>query len=49
MINYIETKRVLTAAQSNLVAAIRNKLDEINKAYKFTDNTLVSDTDLDKD
>lgn len=49
MINYIETKRVLTGAQTDLVQAIRNELEKINSTYHFTDNNLVSDTDLDQD
>lgn len=49
MINYIETKRVLTGAQKDLVQAIRNELDKINNIYHFSDNNLVSDTDLDQD
>ena len=49
MVNYIETKRILTASQSNLVQAIRDQLEVLNKKYKFTLNTLVTDTDLDQE
>jgi hypothetical protein len=49
MINFIETKRILTDAQSNLIAAIRNKLSEINAKYHFSSEGFVSDTDLDQD
>lgn len=48
MLNYIETKRILTSAQSNLVNAIRIKLRDINNVYKFTANTLLTDSDLDQ-
>ncbi|MBE5736198.1 MAG: HD domain-containing protein [Clostridiales bacterium] len=49
MINYIENKRILTDAQSNLVEAIRAKLSDINKQYHFASGSLVSDSDLDQD
>jgi len=49
MINYIETKRILTEAQSNLVAAIRDQLNIINEQHKLTSANLVSDSDLDQD
>lgn len=49
MINYIESKRILTDAQSNLVEAIRAKLSDINKQYHFASGSLVSDSDLDQD
>lgn len=49
MINYIENKRMLTDAQSNLIDAIRIKLTEINKQYNFSSDTLVADSDLDQD
>ena len=49
MINFIETKRILTDAQSNLIDAIRLKLSDINNQYKFTSDNFVSDTDLDQD
>ena len=48
MINFIETKRILTDAQTELVAAIRLKLSEINSKFKFTTDSFVSDTDLDQ-
>ncbi|MBQ7351266.1 MAG: HD domain-containing protein [Clostridia bacterium] len=49
MINYIETKRVLTDAQKNLVLAIRERLGYINSNYQFTSGGFVCDTDLDQD
>lgn len=49
MLDYIETKRILTNSQSNLVNAIRLRLKEINNEYKFTTNTLLTDSDLDQD
>ena len=49
MINFIENKRILTAAQSNLIEAIRAKLADINNIYNFSSESLVSDTDLDQD
>jgi (p)ppGpp synthase/HD superfamily hydrolase len=49
MINFIETKRILTDAQRDLVGAIRLKLSEINSKYKFTTDAFVSDTDLDQE
>lgn len=48
MLNYIETKRILTNSQSNLVNAIRAKLKEINNEYNFTTNNLLTDSDLDQ-
>lgn len=48
MINYIEAKRILTDAQSNLVEAIRNRLHEMNIEYHFTDSTVITDTDIDQ-
>lgn len=48
MLNYIETKRILTIPQENLVQAIRVKLKEINNEYKFTANNLLTDSDLDQ-
>ncbi len=49
MINFIESKRVLTTAQTNLVDAIHLKLKEINDKYQFTTNALLSNSDLDED
>ena len=49
MINYIENKRILTEAQSNLVNAIREKLNQINNTYGFTTKGLVQYTDIDQD
>ena len=49
MINFIETKRILTDAQSNLIDAIRLKLAEINARFHFSSDSLVSDSDLDQD
>ena len=49
MINFIENKRILTDAQSNLINAIRQKLSDINNKYNFTSETFVSDTDRDQD
>lgn len=49
MINFIETKRMLTDAQTNLIAAIRLKLTEINTKYKFSSEGFVVDTDLDQE
>lgn len=49
MVNYIESKRLLTDAQKNLIAAIRERLAIINKEFRFTNSSLVSDTDLDQD
>ena len=48
MLNYIETKRNLTNPQQNLVNAIRARLREINAEYKFTDNNMLTDSDLDQ-
>lgn len=49
MINFIETKRLLTDAQSNLIQAIRDQLNELNQSYGFTKTTMATDTDLDQD
>lgn len=49
MINFIESKRILTLAQSNLIDAIHLKLKEINDKYQFTTNALLSNSDLDED
>ena len=49
MINFIETKRLLTDAQSNLIQAIRDQLNELNQSYGFTKTTIATDTDLDQD
>ena len=49
MINFIETKRILTEAQSNLVQAIRDQLNVLNSEYLFTKTTLATDTDLDQE
>lgn len=49
MLDYIETKRILTNPQTNLVNAIRLRLKDINNEYKFTTNTLLTDSDLDQD
>lgn len=49
MVNYIETKRILTTPQTNLVNAIREKLKEINRTYRFANNTLLTDSDLDQE
>ena len=49
MINFIETKRHLTDAQSNLIQAIRDQLTLLNDEYQFTKTTLATDTDLDQD
>ena len=48
MINFIETKRILTDAQSNLVQAIRDQLGILNDQYCFTKTTLATDSDLDQ-
>lgn len=48
MINYIENKRILTDAQSNLIGAIRKQLLFINRLYKFAEDSFVSNTDLDQ-
>lgn len=48
MLNYIETKRILTKPQENLVNAIRLRLKDINNEYKFTTNNLLTDSDLDQ-
>ena len=49
MINFIETKRILTDSQSNLVKAIRDQLSVLNEQYEFTKTTMATDTDLDQD
>ena len=49
MINYLERKRVLTTPQVNIITAIRNRLNEINKEYGFADSSFVADSDIDKD
>jgi (p)ppGpp synthase/HD superfamily hydrolase len=49
MVNYIENKRILTDAQTNLINDIRIKLHDINSTYHFTDQNFVSDTDRDQD
>lgn len=49
MINYIENKRILTESQSNLVNAIREKLNQINNTFGFTNKGLVQYTDIDQD
>mgnify|MGYP003303917441 CR=1 FL=1 len=49
MINYIESKRNLTSAQSNLIDAIREQLTVINNKYNFTNASLIADSDLDQD
>ena len=49
MINYIESKRVLTDAQSNLINAIRQRLSAINAEYNLSNGNLLSDSDLDQD
>lgn len=49
MINYIESKRILTEPQKNLVQAIRDRLMELNKSYKFTEDKNITETDLDQD
>ena len=49
MINFIESKRVLTTAQTNLIDAIHLKLKEINDKYQFTTNALLANSDLDED
>ena len=48
MINYIEGKRHLTGAQTKLKDAIREQLILINKRFHFTDDSFVSDSDLDR-
>ena len=48
MLNYIETKRILTNPQANLVNAIRLRLKDINNEYKFTTNNLLTDSDFDQ-
>lgn len=48
MINYIETKRILTDSQKNLVQAIRERLIILNQEYKFTETTIATDTEVDQ-
>lgn len=48
MLNYIETKRILTIPQENLVTAIRIQLKNINDKHHFTENTTLTDSDLDQ-
>lgn len=48
MINYIENKRILTDAQTNLISAIRKQLLNINRIHHFTEDSFVSNTDLDQ-
>ena len=49
MINFIETKRVLTEPQKGLISAIRQQLEIINNEYNFSSNKFIVDTDLDQD
>ena len=49
MINYIENKRILSEPQSNLVNAIRDRLNKINNEHAFTNKGLVQYTDLDQE
>ncbi|MBE5758318.1 MAG: HD domain-containing protein [Clostridiales bacterium] len=49
MVNYIENKRILTDAQSNLIKAIRERLNTINEQFAFTNKGLVQYTDIDQD
>ena len=49
MINFIETKRVLTEPQKGLISAIRQQLEIINNKYNFSSNKFIVDTDLDQD
>lgn len=49
MVNYIENKRILTKAQSDIIQAIRERLEVINKKYNFTVQNFVTDSDLDQD
>jgi (p)ppGpp synthase/HD superfamily hydrolase len=49
MVNYIESKRRLTDAQKNLIAAIRKQLVRINQEQHFADDTFINDSDLDQD
>lgn len=48
MISYIENKRILTDAQTNLISAIREQLFNINQKYHFAEDSFVSHTDLDQ-
>ena len=49
MVSYIENKRILTKAQSDIIQAIRERLEVINKKYNFTVQNFVTDSDLDQD
>ena len=49
MVNYIERKRILTDAQKQLINAIRVQLANINNIHHFTDESFVTDSDLDQD
>jgi (p)ppGpp synthase/HD superfamily hydrolase len=49
MVNYIENKRILTEPQSNLVNAIREKLNKINNIHHFANKNVVQYTDIDQD
>jgi (p)ppGpp synthase/HD superfamily hydrolase len=49
MVNYIENKRILTEPQSNLVNAIREKLNKINNLHHFANKNVVQYTDIDQD
>ncbi len=49
MINYLESKRNLTDAQKNLIAAIRLKLENINGEYNLSGDGLIVDSDVDQD
>lgn len=46
MINYIESKRILTDAQTRLSNEIRNKLLEINRKYHFTEDSFVQNANI---
>ena len=49
MVNYIERKRILTDAQKQLINAIRVQLANINKTHHFTEESFVTDSDLNQD
>ena len=49
MISYLENKRSLTEAQSNIILAIRNQLTKINNQYQFTVGSLLTNIDRDSD
>lgn len=49
MVNYIERKRILTDAQKQLINAIRVQLANINNTHHFTEESFVTDSDLDQD